>query len=102
MHHSMRHQQFELELRDIPEAFQDGFRSFFLRGDRPSGLVAAIVSGSLFDTYTRADVETRELIPSILRFVINTMPWGAYGSPEHVAMWCAKGGLLGRPVRKVA
>lgn len=102
MHHTIRHQQFETELQSIPDELHDGFRAYVLHGARPSGLVGAVVSGSLFDTYTRADGAMRDWIPTILRFCIVALPMGAYGSPEHVAMWGAKGGLLGRSARKAA
>lgn len=102
VHHSNRHQQFEAELRHVPEPLRDGFRAYFLNGARPTGLVAAIVNGSLFDAYARADADMRPLIPAIMQFVINTMPLGAYGNPHNVGVWTARGGLVGRPVRNAA
>lgn len=102
MHHSIRQQRFEADLRQIPEHMRDGFRAYFLTGARPTGLVAAIVNGSLFDAYARADRDTRDLIPAIIQFVIEAMPIGAYGNAHNVGVWIARGGLIGRPSRKAA
>ena len=93
---SDRDPRFEMELRQCPEGLHAGFRDYFLYGVRPSGVIAAILMGNLFETHDRADVDTRGQLSRIVQFVIDAFPPRAFGSPAAVAQWARDGGSLGR------
>lgn len=49
--------------------------------------VNAVLENNLMEAYGRADLLSLQAIPSIVMFLANEMPGGAYGSPKRVASW---------------
>lgn len=85
-----------MELMQCPEGLHDDFRSYYLYGQRPSGVVSAILIGNLFAAFDQADVDTRDEMPRIVQFVRDAFPATAFGSAGNVSGWMSRGGCVGR------
>ncbi len=97
MHRTIQSEEFDQALTRIPDELHDAFRAYHLTGARPSGLVAALLSGSLYDTFDRAaGAGLTEHVPALAQFVRDSLPWSAFGSADKVSRWVAQGGLKGR------
>jgi len=63
------------------------------RDDRipTGGFLAAVLSNDLKQACGRADSDNRETLVDIVTWIYNEMPSGAWGSPERVRDWLARG-----------
>lgn len=49
--------------------------------------LTALLANDLFGFASRADEETMQALPHIIKFVVNELPNGCYGSPLQIKHW---------------
>lgn len=58
----------------------------------PGSSTMAFLSGDLHGFYSRSSPDTIEIGQAIFGWCYNNLPSGAWGNPEKVAAWLARGG----------
>jgi hypothetical protein len=97
VHRTIQALDFEKGLERVPDVLRAPFRNYYLKGEAPSGLAAALLSGSLVDTFDRAaGAGLTDEVPNLVQFLVDHLPWRAFGSVDNVSAWVRKGGLHGR------
>jgi hypothetical protein len=70
----------------------DQYRDF---GRCPTDFTYAVLTNNLMDAFGRADEANLKDLADIVAYIKETMPVGAWGSPEKVAGWLMHQGLKG-------
>ncbi len=71
----------------LPEALRDGMRRYIEDGIRPGRFLSAVLENDLFAALNRADDNNRAELHSIVGFMYNELPAGAWGSKRAVKNW---------------
>ena len=71
----------------VPESTLDTLDNWAMHGLPPGGFVAAVLENDLADSVRRADPNNSAALPSIVRYLINELPMGCWGSFDKVAAW---------------
>jgi len=73
----------------LPSRYHDGMERYLNEGIDPGGFLTACLENNLSESYARADVESKEYIPTIVFWLYNSCPSPAWGSPEKVKNWAS-------------
>ena len=84
------------DFNKIPEHMQETARRYIERGYRGGDFFNALVSNDLMGAVGKADDENRDAIWKWCSFLYNEAPSSCFGSPEIVAAWIDRGGIMGR------
>ena len=79
----------------LPFHMQDAMRLYIESGIQPGSFLTAVLSNDLMGALGRADDINLHALPLYGRFLYNDAPCWCFGSPEKVAAWIARGGMLG-------
>lgn len=79
----------------VPEHLRDGLRSYILQGLPPGGFLSAVLEHDLFQSFARADDESRAGLFGLVSWIYNHAPGGCHGNREKVTEWITEGGLRG-------
>ncbi len=73
--------------RDVPETTLETLDNWAKFGLPPGGFVAAVLENDLADAVRRADSGNSAALVDIVRYMINELPSGCWGSYDKVATW---------------
>jgi len=80
----------------IPEHLKEVIIEYVYRGRPTGGFLEAIFSNDLVGAFGRADFESMEGIPEIVKWLYNKAPRGCWGSKEIYIAWIDEvGGVKG-------
>jgi hypothetical protein len=79
----------------IPEYMQHGLALYILFGIRPGAFLSAVLEGDLFGAMAQADGTNAERLPQYCRFLWSYAPSECFKTPERVAAWRDRKGLIG-------
>ena len=79
----------------IPEHLKEVIIEYVYRGRPTGGFLEAIFSNDLVGAFGRADFESMEGNPEIVKWLYNKAPMGCHGSSERFLSWLREGGLKG-------
>lgn len=88
--------QHGIRLNTLPLHMWASITDYILFGRPVGGFLMALLSNDLKETVARADDVNRDCLLTWVRFLVNDMPADSQGSPESVAEWMGRGGLIGR------
>lgn len=71
----------------ISNEILDELIAYGKEGKRPGHFVTAVLSNQLMQAFCRADEEIQKEMPQIVKFVVNQMPIGCYGSVSNFEDW---------------
>lgn len=71
----------------IPDHTKGALERYVIRGIGPGGFLTAVLSNDLKGACTRADIENRDALFSIVSWLMNYAPSGCWGSKERVSDW---------------
>jgi len=86
---------FEGEYADIPEQTQDSLKYYLSIGQGVGGFLMAVLSNDLFEAVVRADLEHREQLATLARWIHFKTPSASHGSKQAVETWIKHQGLQG-------
>jgi hypothetical protein len=84
------------EISRIPAHCREGLIDYLRYGQPPGHFLLAVLSNDLAEACKRADEENRYALFDYVYLLTNWAPSGAWGSPQHVKDWIAKGMALRR------
>lgn len=73
--------------QDVPEYTLETLDNWAKHGLPPGGFVAAVLENDLADAVRRADQGNSAALVEIVRYLINELPMGCWGTYEKVAAW---------------
>ena len=71
-----------------------GFEHWALVGVPAGEFVMAVLCNDLFTAVSRADDNNQAHLAEVCMYIYNRLPRNCYGSPEAVAEWAKRGGLM--------
>ena len=71
----------------VPERTLEALDNWAKSGQPPGGFVAAVLENDLADSVRRADSRNSAALVDIVRYLINELPRGCWGSFDKVATW---------------
>tara|TARA_R110002020_G_scaffold135552_2_gene302720 strand:+ start:8608 stop:8979 length:372 start_codon:yes stop_codon:yes gene_type:complete len=71
----------------VPERTLEALDNWAKSGQPPGGFVAAVLENDLADSVRRADSRNSAALVDIVRYLINELPRGCWGSFDKVASW---------------
>lgn len=77
----------------LPNHMQTAARQYVEEGAHVGGFLTAVLSNDLAEAYGRADAANQQAMGEWVRWMVNDIPMGAWGSPEAVEEWQEQGGL---------
>ena len=79
----------------LPATLQEGILRYLDKGIPPGHFLTAVITNNLFDAVGRADKNSLEALPDIVKFFYNHTPSSCWGSEEKMLKWqrSATGGL---------
>lgn len=72
---------------EIPVHTQEAITGYLIRGWKPGGFLTAILAGDLFRAVSSADTANRQMMWAISRFIMTSLPTGAWGDYDSVHNW---------------
>ena len=72
---------------EIPVHTQEAITGYLIRGWKPGGFLTAILAGDLFRAVSSADTANRQMMWAISRFIMTSLPAGAWGDYDSVHNW---------------
>lgn len=73
----------------IPTLIKDNIDNYVKYGYSPGGFCEAVMRDKLKEALERADLECQMCLPSIVKYVVDTVPEEARGSEEAIRNWPA-------------
>ena len=78
------------EYEKLPFGLRDGMQRYLENGIMPGHFLTAVLENNLFDAVMRADSTNLSLMPDIVKWIYNEVPWEAHGSERIVKAWVSK------------
>ena len=72
---------------NVPPNTLETLDNWAKHGLPPGGFVAAVLENDLADAVRRADSGNSAALVDIVRYMINELPRGCWGTYDHVAAW---------------
>lgn len=98
----MNDEQLGKLLELVPTHLQDGIKNYIEQGVPMGGFLHAVFGNDLFETFSKADGESRKWVFSIVTYIYNYAPGACHGHYDKVAEWHNLGGLVGQRVKEHA
>lgn len=80
----------------IPDHLHHSLRAYLEHGRIPGTFLIAVLANDLAGAIYSANPEALSALRSIITFLSETAPDEAWGTPERLAKWEQRGGLLGK------
>jgi hypothetical protein len=78
-----------LAISGIPKHLHEGVLRYVVRRVMPGAFLQAVFRNNLAEAVGRADAETIEYLPAIVRFIYSHAPAVCWGSDKAVGEWTA-------------
>jgi len=72
---------------EVPVHTQEAITGYLIRGFKPGGFLTAMLAGDMHRAVNSADVANRQMMWAIGKFIVTSIPPGAWGSYEAVHEW---------------
>lgn len=79
----------------IPDYMVRPLQGYIMRGEATGDFLYALLSNDLKRCIDYADDVNVRHLPEYVRFLVNRVPCGCWGSPEEVTTWQIRGGIFG-------
>ena len=79
----------------LPEHMRESARAYVEVGRPPGSFLRAVLTNDLIESFGRADHINQQCMFGWATWLYNECPGNAWGSPEAVEAWIARGGLEG-------
>jgi len=79
----------------VPSHIREPIRQYVMRGILPGDFLTAVLRNDLTAAITRADSTNRAALYEIVMFLLNYVPWAAWGTAERISTWISQGGWEG-------
>lgn len=83
------------QLKSLPSHMRMPMFRYLAFGITGGGLMTSILSGNYYGAVLRADVDNLRRFTDWIRWLNESCPQEAWGSPAKVNRWCRAGGLKG-------
>jgi hypothetical protein len=71
----------------VPDHTYRAFVDYVDRQYEPGSFMMAVLTNDLYGAVCRADTVNKQHLPEIIKFVLNELPPGSYGSVANVRLW---------------
>ena len=76
-----------IDYSECPNTLRGGFELWLQHGILPGGFLTKVLQNDLVGAFENADIINRHLMFEILRWMVENMPYGSYGSVKLFNEW---------------